>query len=103
MSEEFKPALRPVVRSTEAAPFVYFDTTSAFGTFNGVVQIELVSRAMALAPLADGGVQSEFLTTARLRCSPTAAASLRDAIDKALEMLKAPQQAQRAAPCSTLN
>jgi hypothetical protein len=44
-------------------------------------------------PRPDGTVASEFLTTGRLRCSPTAANHLRNAIVKAIEMLSLPTRA----------
>lgn len=79
----------PGFRDSDAAPFVYFDTSSAHGTIAGAIQIELVSRI--LVPLANGGVRIEFLTSGRLRCSPAAVQALRDSIDKALAMLTQPQ------------
>jgi hypothetical protein len=50
----------------------------------GAIEIELVARS--LIPSLDHAVNSELVTTARLRCSPRAAASLREAIDQALQM-----------------
>ena len=50
----------------------------------GAIEIELVARS--LIPSLDHAVKSELVTTARLRCSPGAAASLREAIDQALQM-----------------
>jgi hypothetical protein len=44
----------------------------------GAIEIELVARS--LIPSLDHAVNSELVTTARLRCSPRAAASLREAI-----------------------
>lgn len=79
----------PGFRDSDVAPFVYFDTSSAHGVIAGAIQIELVSRI--LVPLANGGVRIEYLTSGRLRCSPTAIKALRNSIDKALEMLTQPQ------------
>jgi hypothetical protein len=59
------------------APYVYFDKVGAHGVMNGAVQMELASRI--LVPLSDGGVEIRFATSGRLRCSPAAAAQLRDA------------------------
>jgi hypothetical protein len=52
------------------APFVYFDIVPTHGIMNGAIQIELASRI--LAP-GDGAVVIKFLTSGRLRCSPSAA------------------------------
>lgn len=82
--------LSPGFRDNYAAPFVYFDATATHGVLNGVIQIELVSRI--LLPLADGGVQVEFFTTGRLRCTMAAAQGLKNSIDKALGMLSLPQE-----------
>jgi hypothetical protein len=87
MSEQAeKPAVPPVSRitplGTENAPFIYFDGSTAFGTNFGAVQIELA--ANVLTPDGKGGVKTEVVMTAHLRCSPNAAADLRQAIDKML-------------------
>lgn len=78
-------------RDNYSAPIIYFDVASAHEVTNGAVQIELASRI--LVPRPDGTVVSEFLTTGRLRCSPTAANHLRNAIAKAVEMLSLPKDA----------
>ena len=78
----------PLFRESTSAPFIYFDVAPAIGIISGSVQIELVSRT--LVPTADGGAQSEFQVTGRLRCSPQAARNLRDALNKVLAMLEAP-------------
>jgi hypothetical protein len=83
------PAKRPGIKiaagSSEQAPFIYFDGVSCFGTNGGAIQIEL--GANALTPEGPG-VKVDVLLTAHLRCSPAAAVTLRDSIDKALAMLK---------------
>jgi hypothetical protein len=61
---------------------VYFEFAPAFGVFAGAIQIELASRI--LTPRPGGAVDIEFVTSGRLRCSPAAAAHLRDAINKSL-------------------
>jgi hypothetical protein len=81
-------ATAPPYKDSASAPFVYFDLTGALGVMNGAVQIELASRI--LIPLPDGNATAEFVTTGHLRCSPTAAMTLRDAIDKTLQMLQQP-------------
>jgi hypothetical protein len=73
--------------SSEGAPFIYFDGVAAMGTNHGAIQIEL--GANVLTP--DGAtLRTDAFITAHLRCSPNAAADLRNAIDKALDMLKLP-------------
>jgi hypothetical protein len=49
-----------------------------------------------LNALSDGSVEIKFITSGRLRCSPVAALSLRNAIDASLKMLEQPQQAPAA-------
>jgi hypothetical protein len=80
------------VLGTETADFIYFDGISAVGSSNGIIQIEL--GAHVLVGKVGGEVQYEIMTTAHLRCTPTAAVNLRNAIDKALEMT---QRAENAA------
>jgi hypothetical protein len=97
MTEAPKHAeISPGFADSDAAPFVYFDTAGTFGVMNGAIQIELVSRI--LIPLTDGGVQVRFLTTGRLRCSPTAAQHLREAINKTLDMLTQEQEGEATGP-----
>ncbi len=83
------PSFLPYTESP-TAPIIYFDVSSAHGVMNGVVQVELAGRT--LTPRPSGAVLIGFIPTARLRCSPAAARDLRDAIDKALEMLEQAQQ-----------
>ena len=73
-----------------AAPLVYFDIVGAYGIMHGTVEIELATRILVPAP--NGLTDVKFLSSGRLRCSPTAAANLRNALDAALKMLEAPQQ-----------
>src|SRR5437667_11714191 len=75
--------------NVDTAPFVYFDLTPTHGIFGGAIQIELAARILNATP--DGGVEIKFITTGRLRCSPTAALNLRNAIDASLKMLEQPQ------------
>ena len=85
---------------SSSAPFIYFDGVSCHGTLHGVIEIELAARIMA--PLMDGTVQTKFVPAGRLRCSPAAAAALRDSIDIATKMAEQPQQ-QPPAAASKLN
>jgi hypothetical protein len=81
-------------------PFIYFDGASCHGTVAGSIQIEVIARI--LIPNADGPVGFKAVPTARLRCSPAAAQSLRFSIDEALKMVEQPQQ-QPSAAASKLN
>ena len=81
----------PPYKNHDGVPFVHFDLAAAYGMTNGAIQIELGARI--LMPTPDDKVAVEFATTAHLRCSPQAARFLRNAIDKALEMVAQPQEA----------
>src|ERR1700682_5511131 len=84
-----------IYENIDTAPFVYFDMSPAHGIMGGAIQIELASRILNAMP--DGSVEIKFITSGRLRCSPTAALNLRNAIDAALRMiLEQPQQAPAA-------
>ena len=67
--------------SSERAPFIFFDGSYCFGTHAGVIQLELGTNVLMPSM---GGARIDVLATAHLRCSPAAAISLREAIDKAL-------------------
>jgi hypothetical protein len=84
-----------IYENVDTAPIVYFDIAPAHGVIGGAVQIELAVRI--LNAVSDGGVETKFITSGRLRCSPTAALNLRNAIDAALKMLEQPQQSPVAA------
>ena len=81
-----------------AAPLVYF---VAYGIMHGTVEIELATRI--LAPAANGATDVRFLSSGRLRCNPTAAAHLRNALDAALKMLEQPQQQPDPVAASKMN
>jgi hypothetical protein len=83
-----------IYENVDTAPFVYFDISPTHGILSGAIQIELAGRILNTAP--DGHVEVKFITTGRLRCSPTAAMNLRNAIDASLKMLEQPQQAPAA-------
>jgi hypothetical protein len=74
----------PVLKHSHTAPFIYFDVAPTYGVMAGAIEIELVARI--LIPSTEPQPKAEAVTTAHLRCSPVAAASLRDALNKALEM-----------------
>jgi hypothetical protein len=84
----------PTYKNIDTAPVIYFDIVPTYGVMNGAVQIELAART--LTPDGDS-VAVEFVCVARLRCSPTAAGYLRNAIDKAMEPLNQSQDAPTAA------
>jgi hypothetical protein len=81
------------------APLVYFDIVAAYGVMHGAVEVELATRI--LVPKTDGATEVKFLSSGRLRCSPTAAANLRNALDAALKMLEQPQA--NAVATTTMN
>ena len=81
------------------APVVYFDIVAAYGTMHGSIEAELATRI--LVPKTDGTTDVKFLSSGRLRCSPTAALQLRNALDAALKMLEQPQA--NAVATSTMN
>lgn len=78
----------PPYVGNSAAPFIYFDFVPTYGILDGAIQLELAARTML--PGEGSNVPNEVVCTAHLRCSPTAAATLRDSLTKALEMLQQP-------------
>ncbi len=78
------------------APFVYFEGATCFGACAGTIQIELGAKIFNAT--ADGSVATDVVTVAHLRCSPAAAASLRDAIDQALALAMAETAASKTVP-----
>ncbi len=56
---------------------------------HGTIEIELATRI--LVPKPDGSTEVRFLSSARLRCSPNAAADLRSGLEAALKLLEQPQ------------
>jgi hypothetical protein len=86
-----KPPLDVIYQDTGgAAPLLYFDIVGAYGTMNGAIEVELATRI--LVPQPDGSTEVRFLSTGRLRCSPTAALNLRNGLDAALKMHEQTQQ-----------
>lgn len=71
-----------VYENISDVPMVYFDLAPGYGMLGGIVQIELVARI--LIPHPDGSVDARFVSCRRLRCSATAATSLRSALDTLL-------------------
>jgi hypothetical protein len=83
-----------IYENVDTAPIVYFDIAPAHGVIGGAVQIELAVRI--LNAVSDGKVETKFITSGRLRCSPVAALNLRNAIDAALVMMSEQPQAPAA-------
>ena len=81
------------------APLVYFDIVAAYGVMTGGIEVELATRI--LVPKQDGATEVKFLSSGRLRCTPTAATNLRNALDAALKMLEQPQA--NAVATTTMN
>jgi hypothetical protein len=77
--------------SAENAPFIYFDAVLTAGVHQGNVRLEL--GASTVIPTGDGRAKTVQVITAHLRCSPSAAVTLRNAIDNAL-LLLAPAKGQ---------
>jgi hypothetical protein len=93
----------PVFKDNPNAPFIYFNIAQSFGVIAGAIEVELVARS--LIP-STGTLTAEFVTIARLRCSPLAAASLRDALNSVLDLAKKVQEegiAAAAASTAKLN
>ena len=77
------PGIKVAPGSSELAPFIYCDGVATYGLNNEIIQLELASNTI----MPEGtGTRTDVLITAHLRCSPSAAIGLRDAITRALEM-----------------
>jgi hypothetical protein len=86
----------PLMKNAAAAPFIYFDGAPSMGAQNGLVEVELCARAVM--PKEDGAVYSDMVCVAHLRCSLVAAANLRDALTRALDMVNDANLAARQFP-----
>lgn len=75
----------PVIKNVAAANVIYFDGAPVFGHNNGVIQATLTVGVLGLKP--DNTCAVDVAAVAHLRCSAQAAANLRDALDKALNMM----------------
>jgi hypothetical protein len=80
----------------DQVPFVYFDGVVAHGVNHGMIQLELAAKVVV--PDGKGGVTTEVVVTAHVRCSPDAAANLKEAIDHALLIAKRPRKKARLGP-----
>lgn len=81
------------------APLIYFDIVAAYGVMTGGIEVELATRI--LVPKTNGATEVKYLSSGRLRCTPTAATNLRNALDAALKMLEQPQA--NAVATTTMN
>ena len=70
-------------------PIIYFDIAPAYGTMDGIVQVELGARV--LIPRPDGSTAVKVVSCGRLRCSAQAATYLRDVLDASLNILEGPK------------
>lgn len=77
--------VKPSLKNAASAPVIYFDAAPALGQANGVASIMLST--MLLTPMSDGSVLADYACVAHLRGTPQAVKNLRDACDKALEMV----------------
>jgi hypothetical protein len=93
----------PPYRHSDSAPFVYFDYVPTHGVLNGAVQVELAGRILSPIFGPDNVVVVEVISVAHLRCSPTAATFLRDALNGALKMLEDVQGATPTVATGRLN
>lgn len=86
----------PVLRNVGSAPVVYFDNVPVFGTYAGNIELQLSTRVML--PKPDGGVITETMCTAHLRCPPATAQQLIEVLQRSLKMLEQHQaEAMKAA------
>lgn len=74
----------PVVHGSDAAPIVYFDGILAWGTHNGILQIEIAANTLVPSDLEAGPVKTRIIVTGHLRFNLVAARQLADVIDEAL-------------------
>ena len=92
------PSVGPTALGAEYAPFIYFDGVSTYGVNFGAIQIELAANIVVPDPTGPTGTRTDVMMTAHIRCSPNAAADLKQSIERALEMLAKSQQPQQQEP-----
>ncbi len=73
------------------APFIYFEDAAAFGHLPGIVRVTLT--AGRILPTPDQRVATDHIVVAHLRMNLLAAASLKDALERALAMASQPPPA----------
>ena len=69
---------------SDAAPIIYFDGILAWGTHNGMLQIEWQQNTLVPSDLDEGPVKTRIVVTGHLRFSSMAARQLADMLDEAL-------------------
>ena len=84
MSVHQKLKSSPVVHGSDVAPIVYFDGILAWGTHNGMLQIEVAANTLVPSDLDAGPVKTRIVVTGHLRFSLVAARQLADMLDEAL-------------------
>lgn len=97
------PAM-PLLKNSPSAPFIYFDSAPVRGSFAGIIEVELSTRA--LLPKPDGSVLAEAVCVAHLRCSPQSAQGLIEALQQALDFARKQSEFlenAHEAPRETLN
>lgn len=77
----------PAIRNVGLAPILFFDAAPVFGHANGIIELTLTARV--LGQRDNSSVQTDINAVAHLRCSAAAAQNLCDALDRALDLLKA--------------
>jgi hypothetical protein len=92
------PSVGPTALGAENAPFIYFDGVSTVGVNFGAIQLELAANVVVPDPNGPTGTRTDVVMTAHVRCSPNAAAELKQNIEKVLEMLAKSQEPQQQAP-----
>jgi hypothetical protein len=91
-----QPAAHVALRNVGTAPVVYFDNVPTFGSYVGIIELQLSTRV--LLPKPDGGVIVENMSTAHLRCPPASAQALIEALQRGLKMYEQQlAEAQKAA------
>lgn len=93
------PSAAPLLKNASAAPFVYFDNAPLYGVAGMGIEVELT--AASIVPKGEGAVMRETVCVAHLRCSPHAAVTLIDSLQKAVQMYK-DKQAELAAEAAEL-
>ena len=88
--KQLKPS--PVIHGSDAAPIVYFDGILAWGTHNGMLQIEVAANTLVPSDLEAGPVKTRIVVTGHLRFSAVAARQLADMLDEALGVAGAPDK-----------
>jgi hypothetical protein len=87
MAGALPTVIKRAPRNAEQAPFIYFDGVASYGVSSGAIQIELAADVIIPGEL---DAKTDVVMTAHLRCTPAAAISLQQALNKILEVLNMP-------------